>query len=158
MRLLNIMGCLAAGMSLPGCYFYIRRDPPAPAPGIRTQNFRTGVVQQYFGKPQPLRSLKLASGKTVTVTRISELHFAPGGDPPALKMNYFTKIPQSNLPALAQESNQIWEIFRGQVEKGGYNAGVITAEQSLKMDGRNYTFVWKKQADGSWKPVDRRKR
>jgi len=42
-------------------------------------------------------------------------------------MNYETEIPIENKQALRKEVDEIWSIFRKDVEKAEVNAGVIRA-------------------------------
>jgi len=77
------------------------------------------------GSGQNSRTYKLSSGKQIKVNGVARMNF-PNGDS-ALVMNYETEISIENKQALRKEVDEIWSIFRKDVEKAEVNAGVIRA-------------------------------
>jgi hypothetical protein len=102
---------------------------------------------------------RLSSGKEIRVLGVAPLTFRTGGK--ALILRYLTDISvEHELPRLHAEVNEIWHDFRGDVERGNFTTGVISAIEKPRGAGffassKGYNFAFGKQADGTWKPLGR---
>ena len=101
---------------------------------------------------QNYKPFKLPSGKEIKVNGILKMNF-PNSDP-ALVMNYQTDIPIDDKVALRQEIDEVWSVFRVDVENAKVNAGVIRATHfegsGLVKSGKGYGYVFVKRDDGTW--------
>ncbi|MGB7208091.1 MAG: hypothetical protein WBD27_05465 [Pyrinomonadaceae bacterium] len=81
----------------------------------------------------------------------------PKGDP-ALVMMYETEIPIEHKSKLRKEVDEIWRVFRKDVEASNFKAGAIRAanheSDGYVRTGNGYGFVFIKQEDGSWYCID----
>jgi hypothetical protein len=95
---------------------------------------------------------KLPSGKQINITGIGPMSFPQGGD--ALVMNCETDISIDDIAALRKQADEIWEIFRKDVENAGMKNGVIRMVHNegsgLITTGKGYGFVFQKDIDGKW--------
>ena len=103
---------------------------------------------------QPTREVTLPSGKKVKVIAVGQLNFS--NDSPALMLKYQTDLRTSDLPALHKEVDEIWSMYKGDVEKANLTNAIISANevpQGLIFKNANgYNFVFKK-LDGAWRLV-----
>jgi hypothetical protein len=110
------------------------------------------ILALDVGKPGGAQILSLPSGKKIKVLTIYELTFTKG--PPALIFSYQTDLSLDDMPALQREVNEIWPIFRLNVEHAGLTGAVISANEKpaggLTKENRGYNFVFHKASDGSW--------
>lgn len=69
-------------------------------------------------------------------------------------LKYQTDLPIADVPALERESDDIWEIFRVDVENARLTNAIISASSrpsgGLVTTGRSYNFVYVKGPDGAW--------
>jgi len=114
----------------------------------------TGIACR--SQTQNYQSFKLPSGKEIKVTGGGRMDF-PNSDP-ALVMDYLTDISIDDKDALRQEVNEIWDVFRKDVENAKLKAGVIRATyvagNGLVKSGKSYGFVFVKRDDGKWHCLD----
>lgn len=107
---------------------------------------------------RPIPKTTLPSGRQISVLSLNKAFFSK--DSPALWLKYQTDISLDDLPALQTEVNDVWESFRSDVEKAGLVNAMITAQEPLKggiiKKGRMYTFVFRKQNDGTWKQSEKK--
>jgi len=72
-------------------------------------------------------------------------------------LKYQTDLKISDLPALRKEVDEIWPVFRGDVEKARLTAAVINANEKpqgfIVQNANVYNFVFKK-LDGTWRILD----
>jgi hypothetical protein len=98
------------------------------------------------------RTQALPSGKSVKVLGMTKMFFRQGD--PALILKYQTDLPIDDVPGLAKEADEIWPLFRINVEKAGLSSGAITAttppEGHIVKRSKTYTFVYTKATDGQW--------
>jgi hypothetical protein len=94
----------------------------------------------------------LPSGKQIKITSIVPMHFANGTD--AMILNCETDISIDDMAALRKEVDEIWSIFRKNVEGAGMTNGVIRISHpegsGVVTQSRGYGFVFEKRADGEW--------
>ena len=104
------------------------------------------------GTPGGAKTISLPSGKQIRVLTIYRLNFAKG--PPALIFSYQTDLSIDDKRSLQQEVDEIWPIFRLDVEKAGLTGAVISANEKpaggLIKNNRGYNFIFQKASDGSW--------
>lgn len=93
----------------------------------------------------------LPSGKQIKVVSIVPMHFS-GGD--ALILNCETDISIDDKTALRKEADEIWSLFRKNVEDASMTNGVIRVthpEGSGSItQSKGYGFVFEKRGDGQW--------
>ena len=101
---------------------------------------------------QNFRTFKLPSGKEIKITGMVKMDF-PNSDP-TLVLNYLTDIPIDNKVELRKEIDEVWSVFRVDVEKAKLKAGVIRATHmegsGLVTSGKGYGYVFVKGDDGQW--------
>jgi len=94
----------------------------------------------------------LPSGKKIRITGAGPMHFANGTD--ALVLNCDTDISIDDMTALRKEVDEIWSIFRKDVEGAGVTNGVIRISHpegsGLMTHRKGFGFVFAKRADGQW--------
>lgn len=106
-----------------------------------------------YGNNKP-KILRLGNGKEVQVLSTGRYTFE-NGDPPALVLRYETEIDLSDYIELKSEVDEIWKIFRQNVEESGYTTAAVRAQITIKGKGvKGYGFVFKKQPNGSWKHLE----
>jgi hypothetical protein len=98
----------------------------------------------------------LPSGKQIKVNSVGKMDFTDGGS--ALVMNYETEIPIKDKERLRKEADEIWSVFRKDVEKAELKAAAIRATHyegsGAVRDGEGYGFVYVKGDDGKWHLLD----
>jgi hypothetical protein len=75
--------------------------------------------------------------------------------PAALMLKYQTTLPLDDRSALQAEVDEVWEGFRGDVERAQLTVGMIGVSEKPKgfifTYNRSYNFVCTKSAeDGQW--------
>ena len=117
---------------------------------ITQTSFADSVSIQLGNKT---KIVELENSKKVKLLSMGPFYFK-NGDPPALVLKYETEIELSEQEALKLEVNEIWKIFKHDVEKSGFTTGAIRAQRPLKGNiirkGQGYGFVFLKQQDGTW--------
>lgn len=92
------------------------------------------------------------SGNQIKITNISRVDFPESG--PALVMYYETNIPIENMKEIRNEVDEIWEVFRKDVEEASVKGAAIRAvhneNDGLIRNGKGYGFVFLKRDDGKW--------
>jgi hypothetical protein len=108
---------------------------------------------------QPQRVVTLPSGKQVRVLGVVQWKFSQG--PPALMLQYQTDLKVSDVAALKREVEEIWPDFRKDVENGGYQNAIISANEVpqglLIKKSQSYNFVFERSADGTWRMLESNK-
>ena len=94
----------------------------------------------------------LPSGKQIKITSIVPMHFPDGED--ALILNCDTDISISDTPDLRKEVDEIWSIFRKNVEGAGMTNALIHITHpegsGLITHSKGFGFMFQKRADGQW--------
>ncbi|MCO6511775.1 MAG: hypothetical protein J5I65_13375 [Aridibacter famidurans] len=72
-----------------------------------------------------------------------------------MAINYETAIPVEDTEELRKEADEIWNVFRGEVEREGYVAAMLrpansTTDSEGTVTRRNFGFVFVKKKDGEW--------
>ena len=156
-RVVYLLGCgCSLAMLVSGCSvnFSSNLSPNAVS---------TNPAQQ-IQRVEQLKSpeiLKLPTGKQFQVFSIETVTF-PNGDPPALQLRYITDLSIKDKTALEKEATQIWDLFRPRVEKAEKITGIVTARERIPIDKvkdiyLNYTFGWRKDAQGKWQIIPQKK-
>jgi hypothetical protein len=115
----------------------------------------------FFPAPHaPLYTLP--SGKQVRILSVIPAYFPQG--PPTLIMTCETDIRIEDMAALRKEVDEIWEIFRKDVESAHMTMAAIRMTHNeepglmtvvgLITVGKGYGFVYEKRADGKWYCLD----
>ncbi len=103
--------------------------------------------------------IKLRSGKTVDVLAIAPLVSTHGWS--ALELQYRTTIPLDQMAMLREEADEIWDTFVVDVDKGGYESAVISANEPAQgfivQSNQGWNFIFEK-IDGSWRTDEPRDR
>jgi hypothetical protein len=104
---------------------------------------------------QVVKEATLPSGKKIKILGVAQMHFTNGG-PPGLMLNYQTTLKITETEALRKEVDEIWPIFKANVEQAGLTVGMVRANEvpqgnSFITTNEAFTFVFRKQPDGSWK-------
>jgi hypothetical protein len=118
------------------------------------------VTAACQAQTQPTREVALPSGKKVKVIAVGQLNFA--NDSPALMLKYQTDLKITDLPALRKEVEEIWSVFKADLEKANLTNAIISANEVPRgliiKNANGYNFVFKK-LDGTWQllsDVDKR--
>lgn len=78
-------------------------------------------------------------------------------DSPALMLKYQTDLKISDLPALRKEVDEIWSVFKTDVENANLTNAIISANEApnglIIQKARGYNFVFKK-SNGRWELLD----
>lgn len=98
----------------------------------------------------------LPSGHAVRILAMGPIVFAKS--PPALRLEFQTSTPLTDLEAVRRQSDELWHRLALDCEKGGYQAGGITASgppQGLGFVSRkaSYNFVYQKEG-GVWRTLE----
>jgi len=104
------------------------------------------------GPGSPGSPTTLPSGRQIKITGIGPMHFPNGTD--AMILNCETDISIDDKADLRKEVDEIWSIFRKDVEAAGTTNGVIRVTRpegsGLVTQSKGYGFVFEKRADGQW--------
>src|SRR5262245_37541311 len=100
---------------------------------------------------------KLPSGREVKVLGMTKMFFAKGDS--ALVLKYRTALKLDDHEQLRKEVEEVWQAFRGDVEREGLKAAVISVQETPKRvlimtKSRGYNFVVKKSDAGAWEFLD----
>ncbi len=103
---------------------------------------------------------KLPSGREIKITGMNEMNFENGET--GLVLNYQTDIPIENLDELKKEVEEVWTIFRVDVEKAKTTTGIIRAthitdDGMFVKNGKGYGFICRRDAKGQWALTDDKK-
>jgi hypothetical protein len=97
-------------------------------------------------------TLTLPSGRQIKITGIGPTHFPNGTD--AMILNCETDISIDDMADLRKEVDEIWSLFRKDVEAAGTTNAVIRVTHpeggGFVTQSRGYGFVFEKRADGQW--------
>lgn len=128
-----LIGAVLLFPLLAGCAGRRSKRPPAPTYQLQT----------------------LASGKQVRVIGTEVKNFPDGT--PALMFKYETALNVEDIPAIRQEVTDVWENFRGEVERGKYKRAVVSV-QGPPVDGsfKGYQYQFEQTEDGGWRPYRQR--
>ncbi len=99
---------------------------------------------------------KLPSGKELKVVSVGPVFFTD--DETALMLRYQTDISIDDVAPLQLEAQEIWPVFRLDVERAGKNIGILQAQGPkeqvfgpLVTTNRNYSFIWTRESTGAWR-------
>jgi len=78
-----------------------------------------------------------------------------GGKNKALMLKYETDKNLGDKQALAKEADDIWDLFRIDVERAGFNSAIISANGKQSggpiQTNQSYNFVFEKDAQAQWR-------
>ena len=102
-------------------------------------------------------SVRLKSGKEVKVVKVGSV-YGQGMKKLAVELQYETELKVSDLAALRQEADQVWEVFQPEVEKANEKTAIVSAVEKrppgVVTKSEGYNFVFEKRADGTWHCLD----
>lgn len=102
------------------------------------------------------KTVSLPSGKQIKVMGIQRIYFSKGA--PALMLKYQTDVDLSDKAALRSEADEIWPMFKKNVDQENLGSAIIIAnavpQGILLKTVRSYNFVYEKTADGTWRCVN----
>jgi hypothetical protein len=114
-----------------------------------------GVLLLFFEPPVALagQSLTLASGTAVEILSIGPMTSTAGSA--ALVLKYQTATNLGDVSKLRQESDELWDRFVIDAEKGRYDQAIISANAPATggTSAGSHDFVYKKQGS-SWHTVE----
>jgi hypothetical protein len=94
----------------------------------------------------------LPSGKHIKVLGFEKISFAAGGT--GLMLKYETNVPIDDTPKLTKEAEEIWGVFRSDVERMNLSIGIIAANEPasgfIVKNNRGYYFIFKRDRGGKW--------
>jgi Tfp pilus assembly protein PilF len=101
----------------------------------------------------PINSFQVPSGTKVDVLSISPVQ-SPGGIGQAVMLKYETTLKVADKPRLEKEADDVWDLFRSEVEKSGASAAILSAHEKTTggtvRTGHSFDFVIEKDAAGKW--------
>ena len=69
-------------------------------------------------------------------------------------LKYQTEISLDNKDALTKEVDEIWNVFRFDVEKAELTNGIVSANEKpigfIVTTNKSFNFVYKRGPDGQW--------
>ena len=87
---------------------------------------------------------------------VGQINFTQGA--PALMLQYQTDFKVAYKTALRAEADEIWPVFKNDVERANLSAAIISANEIpqgfIVKRGKSYNFVYEKRADGAWHCLD----
>jgi len=73
-------------------------------------------------------------------------------------LKYETDLTVSDLVAMRKEVDQIWALFREDVERGNYHGAIVSANEVPRglifKSSKSYNFVYERRVDGTWHCVN----
>jgi hypothetical protein len=104
-----------------------------------------------------LSSIKLKSGKEVKVVKVDPV-YGQGMKKLAVELQYETELKVSDLATLRKEADEVWEVFRFEVERASEKTAIVSAVEKrppgIVTRSEGYNFVFEKRADGRWHCLD----
>lgn len=96
---------------------------------------------------------KLPSGKDLKLLGMGKIEFKESG--PALMLKYQTELSIDQKDKMRQEVEEIWPVFRVDVEKAGLSSAIISANTPNKgvafiSTNQSYNFVAKQRSNRTW--------
>ena len=112
-----------------------------------------GAAALCGAQTEATRELILQSGKLIRVLGVSRLNSTQGT---ALVLKYQTDVNISDLRTLRKEIDEVWPVFKGDVDKAKLTTAIIAATEVpqgvvLKSAATHY-FMFRK-IDGDWRLV-----
>ncbi len=103
-----------------------------------------------LGQSQQTHEATLPSGRKIKVIAEGQVQ-STDGSIIGLMLKYQTDLKVSDATKLRKEIDEIWLIFKPDVERLKLKSGIISANEAPE-DGATmgYNFVFQKQDDGSW--------
>ena len=95
---------------------------------------------------------KLPSGKEIRLIGVGQISYP--NDRQALILKYQTELNIDDKVALSKEIEEIWSVFKSEVEKAHLSNAIISANEVPKgffiNRNRSFNYVFKKSAEGIW--------
>jgi len=102
---------------------------------------------------------RLPSGREVKVIGMGKMFFSKGD--PALMLKYRTDLRLEDHEQVRKEVEEIWQVFRVDVERAGLKAAIISVQAPgrqllIVSTSKSYNFVIQKSEAGTWEFLDDR--
>ena len=98
------------------------------------------------------KTFNLPSGKAIRVIGMGQINFSQGA--PAMILQYQTDLKVADKAALRDEADEIWPVFRIDVERANLKSAVISANEIpqgfIIKRGNAYNFVYEQDPTGVW--------
>jgi len=111
-----------------------------------------GVLIFLVGCHAVPQTRKLQSGTEIIILTMGPMHFS--NDDTALMLKYQTTLKLDDIPNLRREADEVWAKFRPQVERAGFKAAVLSANDAprgfILTQNSTYNFVFKQNAESEW--------
>lgn len=88
----------------------------------------------------------LPSGRKIFITGATKTTFNSGPVPSALVLNYQTQVPIDNMADLRAEADEVWSLFKKDVENADQSSGALRPVNGSK----GFGFVYMKRPDDTW--------
>ena len=88
----------------------------------------------------------LPSGRKIIINGATVTTFDNGPVASALVLNYTTQVPIDNMAELRAEADEVWSLFKKDVESANQPSAALRPANGSK----GYGFVYMKHPDGSW--------
>jgi hypothetical protein len=104
-----------------------------------------------LGQSQQTHEATLPSGRKIKVIAEGQVLSTVNGSIIGLMLKYQTDLKISDSANLRKEIDEIWPVFRPDVEGLKLKSGIISAQEASENGmAKGYNFVFQKQDDGSW--------
>ena len=104
------------------------------------------------------KTFNLPSGKAIRLIGMGQINFRQGA--PALILQYQTDLKVADKAALRGEADEIWPVFKMDVERANLKSAIISANEIpqgfIIKRGNSYNFVYEKDTTGVWHCLDDR--
>jgi hypothetical protein len=108
-----------------------------------------------LGQSQQTHEVALPSGRKIKVIAEGPVQSTVNGSIIGLMLKYQTDLKVSDLANLRKEVEEIWFVFKPDVERVKLKSGIISANEAPNgITSKGYNFVFQKQDDGSWHCLD----
>jgi hypothetical protein len=115
---------------------------------------------EYRGPANPESTnppvINLKSGNEVKILAAGKIYLATGKA--GWMFQYRTSLKIDDVPTLKEEAEELWPLIKKDVEKGGFDFAVLSANEAPKKssvgfisNNRGYNFVFEKTESGEWK-------
>jgi hypothetical protein len=103
------------------------------------------------GRSQQTHEAALPSGRKIKIIAEGQVQSTVDGSIIGLMLKYQTDFKITDTANLRKEVDEIWVVFKPDVERLRLKSGIISANEVPDGGmGKGFNFVFQKQDDGSW--------
>jgi hypothetical protein len=142
----------------------ITKHEDLPAEGESVTKLDSGYeIRGPAIQPDNPSVIKLKSGKEIKVRGAGKVFFTQAK--PGWMIKYETNLNIDDVPALQKEAEEIWPLLEKDVEKGGYDSAILSANETPKKtsvgpfslsNNRGYNFAFEKTKSGRWEMTNKK--